>query len=99
MGTGRLAGSAWTSYRGLAQLGEMASEQVYNVFIEKTGGVWVAAKGGSARYDGSSWRLYNRNNTTGIQTRFVYAIGVDKDAGVWFGTQKGVTAMLPVPKE
>ena len=53
----------------------------------------------AGRYDGTSWRLFNKNNTTGIQSRFVYAVAVDKDGGVWFATEKGVSAMLPAQKE
>jgi ligand-binding sensor domain-containing protein len=99
MGSARLAGTAWTSFKGLAELGEIASEQVYSIFIQRPGTAWISAKGGAARYDGTSWKLYNKNNTTGIQTRYVYAVTVDKDGSAWFATQKGVSEMAPVPKD
>jgi hypothetical protein len=99
MGTARLSVNVWTSFKGLIDLGELASEQVYSLTMEKSGTLWVAAKGGAARYDGTSWTLFNKNNTSGIQTRFVYSVMAGKDGDVWFGTQKGVVAMLPVPKD
>jgi ligand-binding sensor domain-containing protein len=93
---GKLAAGAWTSYRGLMELGEIAAEQVYSLYVEKAGTLWVAAKGGAAAFNGASWKLYNKNNTTAIQSRFVYAVMTDKDGDIWFGTQKGVSEMVPV---
>lgn len=102
MGLGRLSGTVWTSFRGEKALQDMASELVYRLATESKsagGSLWMAAKGGAARYNGVNWTVYNKNNTTGIQTRFVYSVMPGQNGEVWFGTQKGVSQMVPLPEE
>lgn len=102
MGLGRLAGTVWTSFREDKGLGDLAAEVVYRLSCESKaagGNLWLAGKGGAARYNGVNWTPYNRNNTTGIQTRFVYHALPGLNGEVWFGTQKGVSQMVPVVED
>lgn len=102
MGLGRLSGNVWTSFKQESALGEIAAEPVYGLACESKaagGTLWMAAKGGGARFNGVNWTTYNRNNTTGIQTRFVYSVMPGQNGEVWFGTQKGVSQMVPLPEE
>ena len=99
MGVAKLAAGAWTSYKGSLDMGDLASEQIYGMYVEKSGNLWVAGLGGAAGYDGSGWSLYNKNNTSAIQTRIVYSVMVGKDGDIWFGTQRGQVEMVPVKED
>jgi ligand-binding sensor domain-containing protein len=102
MGVARHSKGAWKSFKDDKGLLELAPEQVYRLSCENQasgGAVWIAAKGGAARFDGTGWTHYNRNNTTGIQTRFVYVAVPGASGEIWFGTQKGVSQMVPLPEE
>lgn len=102
MGAARFSGTVWTSFREDKGLGELAAEPVYRLACESKaagGSLWLAGKGGAARYNGVQWTHYNRNNTTGIQTRYVYHAQPGRNGEVWFGTQKGVSQMVPLPEE
>lgn len=102
MGLGRLSGNVWTSFKQEPSLGEIAAEPVYRLACESKaagGSLWMAAKGGAARFNGVNWTQFNKNNTTGIQTRFVYSVMPGQNGEVWFGTQKGVSQMVPLPEE
>jgi hypothetical protein len=102
MGAARLAGTVWTSFREDKGLGDLGKEVVYRLACEGKaagGNLWLAGKGGAARYNGVNWTHFNRDNTTGIQTRFVYHALPGQNGEVWFGTQKGVSQMVPVAED
>jgi ligand-binding sensor domain-containing protein len=49
---------------------------------------WNIWGGGLAKFDGSSWTVYNSSNS-GLPSNSVYAIAIDGEGNKWIGTWGG----------
>jgi ligand-binding sensor domain-containing protein/signal transduction histidine kinase len=53
------------------------------------GYLWIGASGGLARFDGTSFVVFNRENTPAFIDDSVYSLLVTKDGTLWAGTEGG----------
>ncbi|NOX85672.1 MAG: T9SS type A sorting domain-containing protein [Chlorobi bacterium] len=84
-------GKKFTRYWNVAPI-----HQATCVAKDKEGNLWFGGKpdehsgwqGGLAKFDGSTWTLYDRNNSL-IPDMYVTSIAVDTVGGIWVGTHSG----------
>ncbi|HKQ73138.1 MAG TPA: two-component regulator propeller domain-containing protein, partial [Blastocatellia bacterium] len=53
------------------------------------GYLWIGTSGGLARFDGTSFVVFNRENTPAFLDDSVYSLLVTKDGTLWAGTEGG----------
>jgi hypothetical protein len=58
------------------------------------GNLWLATLGGLLKYDGSSFTLFDSENSP-LSTNFIYAVTVDVRGDIWIGTMKGLYVYNP----
>ena len=68
----------YTSDNGLPQ------NTVRQVVIDKKGFLWLATQGGIVRFDGSHFKIYNRDNTPLLTSNRIHDIGLLRDSSVYF---------------
>jgi len=68
----------YTSDNGLPQ------NSVRQVVIDKKGFLWLGTQGGIVRFDGSHFKIYNRDNTPLLTSNRIHDIGLLKDSSVYF---------------
>jgi len=71
------------------------SDDLVSVTVDTaTNDIWVGTEGGgAARFNGSAWTIYNTGNS-GLPENIVTSIAMDRDNGVWFGTENSGLARL-----
>ncbi len=57
---------------------------VYDIAIDKNGVIWAGALDKIAKYNGSTWQLFNYQNTT-LPNSYVLSLSTDTAANVWIG--------------
>ncbi|MEN6512292.1 MAG: T9SS type A sorting domain-containing protein, partial [Chloroherpetonaceae bacterium] len=62
---------------------------VYSIAIDKNGSKWIGTIKGLAKYDGTSWTIYNTSNS-GLPRNGVISITIDKNSTKWLGTDGGL---------
>ncbi len=67
----------------------LASNHVFSLALDLSGGVWVGTFGGASRNDRETWSRFDDNSHL-INPR-VEAVFTSSDGRVWFGTAGGVT--------
>ena len=91
MGIYSYDGKRFTSYWGIAPI-----HQATCVALDKQGNLWFGGKpdeqlgwkGGLAKFDGSTWILYDKGNSL-IPDMYVTSIAVDTTGVIWVGTAHG----------
>jgi len=72
-----------------SQIGVTDGQNVNDIVIDHADLVWVGMeKGGIARYDGKTWRLYT--TADGLPSEWIYGLYVDDENYIWAATFKGV---------
>lgn len=88
------------SFRNFTTREGLASDQVTDMYEDKTGAIWFGTESGASRYDGASFQTYRMNEVapsflTGATTKGVpkndhndvNSILEDKTGKFWFGTR------------
>ena len=72
-----------------SQVGITDGQNVNDIVVDHSDVVWVGMeKGGIARFDGKSWRVYSEED--GLPSNWIYGLYVDEANYVWAATFKGV---------
>ncbi len=92
----RFNGFAWLSYTDSettilngfkAEPADLPGSDVALSLVSRTGEVWALMDEGLARYDGTSWAVYDASNSP-LNTR-LWGLVEDQSGGIWVGTQSG----------
>lgn len=76
------------TYQKLTTTEGLADQDVKEVFIDTAGKIWFGTTEGVQCYDGSTWTVYNTDNSLLPDNR-VYCIVQDQGMSMWFGTGYG----------
>lgn len=70
----------------------LTKNDIYSVYCEKAGNVWIGATGvGAYRYDGASFAMFENSDRDDLITTFgVQAIFEDSKGNLWFGFSGGL---------
>jgi ligand-binding sensor domain-containing protein/signal transduction histidine kinase len=63
---------------------------VWSILQTRDGYLWAATRGGLVRYDGESFKVYDRANTPALTTDEITALAEDTDGSLWIGTADGL---------
>ena len=72
----------------------LSQNTVYQILQDKNGFMWVGTKDGLNRYDGLSFRVYKKENST-LGKNFITALYEDHKGNIWVGTDGGVYIYNP----
>ena len=73
----------------------LSQNTVYQILQDKNGFMWFGTKDGLNRYDGTSFRIYKKENS-GLGKNFITALYEDREGNIWIGTDGGVFIYNPV---
>lgn len=62
---------------------------VNDIIQTKDGYIWLATYGGLVRFDGVSFKTYNRSNSKGMRSDRVLHLYEDSEGALWVGTEDG----------
>jgi signal transduction histidine kinase/ligand-binding sensor domain-containing protein len=74
----------WTTREGLPQ------NSVNALARAPDGALWIGTFGGLVRFDGATFRLQERTDSTGRHIDRVLSLAVDRDSALWVGTEEGL---------
>lgn len=76
----------------------LSQNMVYAILQDRQGFMWFGTQDGLNRYDGNSFKVYNRNpsNEKGLQSDAIFSLAEDTDGILWVGTDNGVFLYNPV---
>jgi signal transduction histidine kinase/CheY-like chemotaxis protein/ligand-binding sensor domain-containing protein len=66
----------------------LLSGNVWSLFYDRDGLLWIGTDNGVVRFDGAAWSSLGEQD--GLPGRIVYAIGQAADGAMWFGTDGGL---------
>ncbi|MGO1073762.1 ATP-binding protein [Lysobacter sp. CA199] len=75
----------------------LPSNTINRVAEDRHGYLWIATSEGLARYDGTGYRIWQREQ--GLRDNFVWAVQVDARNRVWVGTAQSGLAMLDIDRK
>lgn len=67
----------------------LPQNSVYSILQTRDGYLWFSTLDGLVRYDGASFRVFNRANTKGINSNRIQCLFEDRDDVLWIGTEDG----------
>ena len=76
--------TVWTKDAGLPQT------SIYTVAQTSDGYLWVGTESGLARFDGISFKVYNRRNTKALPTDYIARLLGARDGSLWIATDSGL---------
>ena len=62
---------------------------VKRLFQDSKGFIWIATQEGFVRFDGMSFRIYNKKNVPGLSSNFIWDIAEEQDGNLWLATDGG----------
>ena len=76
------------------------ADTVYQILQDRKGFMWFGTKDGLNRYDGLSFRVYKKENSS-LGRNFITALYEDRRGNIWIGTDGGVfiydPCWIPLP--
>jgi ligand-binding sensor domain-containing protein/signal transduction histidine kinase len=69
--------------------GDLPQSSITAITQTRDGYLWAGTQEGLLRFDGVSFRTFDRHNTPGLQSNFVKALLQDKTGALWIGTGGG----------
>ena len=77
----------WTNYN--ESNSDIGNRSVSTLKLDNNNNLWIGfSYGGASKFDGTTFTNYNTTN--GLPSDAVWAIDVDADNNIWFGTENGV---------
>lgn len=73
----------------------LSQNTVYQILQDKKGFMWFGTKDGLNRYDGLSFRIYKKENSS-LGKNFITALYEDNKGNIWIGTDGGVYIYNPI---
>jgi len=77
----------WLTENGLPQ------NTVHAVTQTQNGYIWIATEGGLARYDGITFRIFDKQNTPALPSNYIRALKEDRQGNLWIGTAEGLVRL------
>ena len=74
---------SWQSVDGLPQ------NSAHSIVQSDNGFIWIATQEGLVRFDGASFRVYNRTNYPELGSNDIRTLALGKDNSLWIGTYGG----------
>src|SRR5450432_1257161 len=71
---------AWLTENGLPQ------NTVHSIAQTRDGYIWIATEGGLARFDGVSFSVFDKQNTSQLKSDYIRALLEDRHGALWIGT-------------
>ncbi len=79
---------SWSTGEGLPQSTGLSLARTRDGFL------WVGTEEGIARFDGTSFVVFNRKNTPGLPHNLTYALLGGRDGSLWVGTAAGLARFV-----
>jgi ligand-binding sensor domain-containing protein len=79
-----LGHQAWTTENGIPQ------NSIHAIFQSRDGYLWIATKGGIARFNGNTFRIFRDKNTPAITSNDICCFAQSADGDLWIGTADGI---------
>jgi diguanylate cyclase (GGDEF)-like protein len=76
----------WQAQQGLPQNGVAALARTPDGYL------WVGTQDGLARFDGVSFTVFDRANTTALRHSMIACLRVDRAGRLWIGTRRGLVS-------
>ena len=73
----------------------LSQNTVFGILQDRTGYMWFGTKDGLNRYDGRSFRIFNKDNSA-LRCNFITNLAEDCDGTIWIGTDRGVYKYDPL---
>ena len=79
----------------------LSQSEVYCVFQDSRGLIWIGTQAGLNRFDGRSFKSYDIDplDENAISSGWIYAIDEDSDGNLWIATQNGLNKYNPRTKK
>jgi ligand-binding sensor domain-containing protein/signal transduction histidine kinase len=77
----------WLTENGLPQ------NTVHAITQTKNGYIWIATEGGLARFDGVSFKVFDKQNTPEFNSNYIRTLLEDREGVLWIGTAEGLVRM------
>jgi len=77
------------SFRVFDNKDGLNSPEIFTVFIDSRGFIWLGGADGLTRFDGKNFKNFNK--TDGLVDNFVMSISEDKNSNLLIGTKKGIS--------
>jgi len=68
---------------------EFPEETITSVTVDFNGNKWFGTKRGVVLFDGSKWKIFNKDNGLPANTENILCSTVDYEGNLWFGTRYG----------
>ena len=75
---------AWTTENGLPQ------NSVHQILQTRDGYLWIATEGGVARFNGTQFAAFNRENNAAFTSNDACCLAQDRSGSLWIGTADGL---------
>jgi len=82
----------WTSQYVLRRVQTeqgLPAQAIYALAQTPDGYLWIGTEEGAARFDGASFKVFDKTNTPAFTVQYVLAFAVDREGALWVGTDGG----------
>ena len=82
----------WTSQYVLRRVQTeqgLPAQAIYALAQTPDGYLWIGTEEGVARFDGASFKVFDKANTPAFTVQYVLALSVDRQGALWVGTDGG----------